>query len=642
MRPDHPLFLCKTTLLACTLGLPLRAAAAPPSPVVSVEFTSTPAPRVAAEMTRAFTTSTAVVRYRNGSVRSFPLSYETLFRSGDRIGPGEAGRVVDRTGAPIQSTFPDAQGRVARGPFHATAPDANSLIRIASGKQEAVYLLTQYEYHTEAPLASGAGTLDMYARLPASMSLAQIRQDRKTGKLTASRLDNVGMQSIGGLWIPCAASLTPWNTHLAGEEYEPNAQQFDTEPLEAMNLYLGTPGKTAREGGAQPYRYGHPVEVKVDAGGTATPFKRYAMGRLATELAEVMPDERTAYMGDDGRDTMLFMFVADRPRDLSAGTLYAAQWEQVTAEQGGSATLKWIRLGHAHEDEIKTLVDQGIRFPDIFDVADAQAVKAAPEQFKDFTPVFVYEGQGGKRAAGAQQEVTWLRVKPGMALAAAFLESRRYGALRGATSEFTKMEGVSHNPEDRKLYLAMSYIEAGMIDGQNGERPQDHIRLKGDAKDLACGGIYAAHLSGGQTDLSGEPIRSEWVAVTLDAVLVGGKKPFGQPQGPYDRCDTERIANPDNLKYSPEMRTLFIGEDSGNHLNNFLWAWNIDSGNLARLLVAPAGGEHTGLQVVTNLNGHSYLMGNIQHPGAANDLKSYPETVKTDLRKQIDERGCRR
>jgi len=408
-----------------------------------------------------------------------------------------------------------------------------------------------------------------------------------------------------------------------------------------MNLYLGTPGKTAGEGGANPYRYGHLVEVKVGADGTAQPVKRYAMGRLATELADVMPDERTAYMGDDGRDTMLFMFVADKARDLSAGTLYATKWEQRSADNGGSANLKWIRLGHAHEAEIKTLVDRGIKFSDMFETATPADVKANPEQFKDFRPVFVYEGQGGKGApgSGAKQEVAYLKLKPGMEAAAAFLESRRYGAMLGATSEFTKMEGVTHNAEDRKLYVAMSYIEAGMLDGQNGERPQDHVRVKGDAKDLACGGIYQARLSGAQRDSTGEAIRSEWVAATLDALLLGARKPFGQPRGAYDACDTERVANPDNIKYSSAMRTLFIGEDSGNHLNNFLWALNIDSGNVARLLSAAAGGEHTGLQVVPNLGGHTYIMGNIQHPGAANDLKKYPEAIKVELRRKIDQRG---
>ncbi|MEZ5272228.1 MAG: hypothetical protein R2694_07955 [Ilumatobacteraceae bacterium] len=41
-------------------------------------------------------------------------------------------------------------------------------------------------------------------------------------------------------------------------------------------------------------------------------------------------------------------------------------------------------------------------------------------------------------------------------------------------------------------------------------------------------------------------------------------------------ANADRIANPDNLKYSEAMRTLFIGEDSGNHVNNFR-AYSVDT-----------------------------------------------------------------
>lgn len=609
--------------------------------VLSVEFTPTAAPRSEADRVRTYTTSSAVVTYAGGKRKAFALSYHTLFRAGDRIGGGTAGLVVDRDGQPIMNSMPGAGGDSAQGPFHAYAPDANSLIRVGRGTHEKLFLVTHYEYHTEAPLVSGKGTLDLYAQLPAAMSLSGIRQDRKTGKLAAGSIANIDMKDIGGLWIPCAGSLTPWNTHIGGEEYEPNARQFETEPLDAMNLYLKTPGKRFDAGGANPYRYGHPVEVAVAADGSTRVAKRYAMGRLSTELADIMPDERTAYVGDDGRDTMMFMFIADRPRDLSAGTLYAARWEQTAAGNGGAAKLVWIRLGHATEAEIAALIDRGIRYSDIFDTVSAAEVNGDPEKYREYKPVFVYEGQGGMRTpgSGAKQEVAWLKVKPGMEQAAAFLESRRYGAVLGATSEFTKMEGVTHNAADRRLYMAMSYVEAGMLDGQNGARPQDHVRLQGDAKDLACGAVYEARLDAGQKDAAGTPIASDWVAATMQSVLLGARKPFGQAYAPYDRCDTERIANPDNIKYSQEMRTLFIGEDSGNHLNNFLWAWNIDSGNLVRIASAPAGAEHTGLQVVPNVNGHSYIMGNVQHPGAGADLKQYPDEVRIGLRAKIDQRG---
>jgi len=76
---------------------------------------------------------------------------------------------VDKDGKPVLASSPDDKGEQAKGPFHAYAPDANSLIRVRDGKTEKLLLVTQYEYHTEAPLASGKGTMELYAQLPASM-----------------------------------------------------------------------------------------------------------------------------------------------------------------------------------------------------------------------------------------------------------------------------------------------------------------------------------------------------------------------------------------------------------------------------------------------------------------------------------------
>ena len=93
-------------------------------------------------------------------------------------------------------------------------------------------------------------------------------------------------------------------------------------------------------------------------------------------------------------------------------------------------------------------------------------------------------------------------------------------------------------------------------------------------------------------------------------------------------ANPNRIANPDNLKFSEKMRTLFIGEDSGQHVNNFLWAYNVDTKVLSRIMSVPAGGEATGLQAVDELNGWTYIMSNFQHPG---DWGSIHNVVKATL-----------
>ena len=144
-------------LAVCFASMSVTAAAA--DKVVNVEFTQTPAPVSEAELVSIYTKSSAIVTYANGARRIFPLSHQVLFRPGDKVGKAEAGLIVDKDGQPILGSTPDKKGDRAEGPFHAYAPDANSLIRVRDGKLEKLFMVTHYEYHTEAPLASGKGTM---------------------------------------------------------------------------------------------------------------------------------------------------------------------------------------------------------------------------------------------------------------------------------------------------------------------------------------------------------------------------------------------------------------------------------------------------------------------------------------------------
>ena len=212
--------------------------------------------------------------------------------------------------------------------------------------------------------------------LPMAMNLTVLDQDPATGKLTQVKMSNVDFSGVDGLWIPCNGSTTPWMTHLGSEEYEPNAQYFETRPLEAMNLYFGTLGKTAAEGGANPYHYGHLVEVKVGPDGATTVVKHYAMGRLAFELGEVMPDRKTVYMGDDGDDVIRAMFVADKPEDLSPARSMRPNGRRPTAtisappnSTGSSSAMPPMPRSRRWST--------GIKFSDIWEVASAPARRAS-------------------------------------------------------------------------------------------------------------------------------------------------------------------------------------------------------------------------------------------------------------------------
>jgi secreted PhoX family phosphatase len=607
-----------------------------------VSFTATPAPATRAEMMSTYTRSERLLS-AGDAIRRQPLSYEVLYRSGDRIGDWQAGAIVDRSGALLTRAPADSEGSPATGPFFANGPDANTLIE----RGDQLFLVTHFEYHPDAPRDPAASdtagkALELHNRLPMAMNLARLEQNPDSGALHSMALDNIDMSAVAGLWTPCGGELTPWGTHLGGEEYEPDAQAFEHAPLTTMNLYLGTPGKTAAAGGADPYRYGYVTEVDVKQNGDTSVVKHFALGRQSNELAHIMPDGRTVYKGDDGSDVVLIMFIADRANDLSSGTLYAARLTQHRETDGGEFSIDWIRLGHARAAQIETLVTRGISFSDIFSAIDADTYRAKPNDFADYRPVYVFSGSGLDPDAKKTATLQYLKLQPGMEQAAAFLETRRYAAYLGATSEFTKMEGVTSNTADRQLYLAMSYVQKGMLAADNGDRPQDHIHLSGAPEDLDCGLVYTAQLGDGRKDLSGTPIASTWVATRMRALITGARKPATQTdRGRYDTCDTDRLANPDNLKYSDTLRTLFIGEDSSHHLNNFLWAYRPDTSTLTRILSASAGGEITGLQIVEKLRGHAYIMANVQHPGAAKDLKAYRKSIPDldDFRAGIDQRG---
>ena len=198
-----------------------------------------------------------------------------------------------------------------------------------------------------------------------------------------------------------------------------------------------------------------------------------------------------------------------------------------------------------------------------------------------------------------------------MQTAAAFLETRRFAALKGATTEFTKMEGQAINKKDRKLYTAISKAYKGMIKGNNGARLNNDIRLNGNPDDLLCGLIYESDLEMGIKDTDGNLILSEWVAINMKALIKG--ESTGE-----DTCNENKIANPDNLTFSEILRSLFIAEDSGTrHSRDVLWAYSVDKGNLTRILVAPKHSEVSGQFMTENLNGYAYIFTNIQksiHP----------------------------
>jgi uncharacterized protein len=109
----------------------------------------------------------------------------------------------------------------------------------------------------------------------------------------------------------------------------------------------------------------------------------------------------------------------------------------------------------------------------------------------------------------------------------------------------------------------------------------------------------------------------------------------GSKDAEGNQCTQDRICRPDNLRYVDSIRTLLIGEDTGRRNNNCVWAFNVDTRRLSRILSAPMAAEATGLTAVANTNGFAYIMSNVQHPGEGG-LPSYTGADRAEVLAQIE------
>lgn len=203
-------------------------------------------------------------------------------------------------------------------------PDGNMFLPITASGDEA-YLFTNYECR------------------PGTIGKIYLKRNGKGWHVVDG--ENVNFDSVNGTWNNCNASVTPWNTGLSSEEYEPVAAKTGwQENVKDMTAYLGQQ--------ANPYDYGYPVELLPDHNGeiaTTKAVKHYAMGRLSYEMTAIMKDGKTGYSGDDGTGVILSKFVADEAGNLSAGTLYAAKISQQKDESLG---VEWLELGRSTDADV--------------------------------------------------------------------------------------------------------------------------------------------------------------------------------------------------------------------------------------------------------------------------------------------------
>ena len=570
-----------------------------PANLKAATFTAMAAPIAIADRAKTSVSSKLKIDWDDSTSSEYQLGYKSFFETGNTVpkwGGGEiiAGGYFNANGDPIMDTSVPASPRQ----FFSDCPDGSSLIHLdgaqVEGVNNPVFHVVQFEYASQ----NLAGASE-YGNLPSPIAILTLDQNQTTGHLELKKYFNVDTSAVHGLWITCGASMSPWNTHLSSEEYEPDAFEQGIggpSPKGISKNFFGD------EAAAKPYNYGHLPEVIVNKDGSGSIVKHFCMGRISHELVHVMPDNRTVIMGDDYTNGGFFMFIADVAKDLSAGKLYVAKYVSELTESS-TGQIKWIELGHATSQEIEKMVNiDNIQPSDIMESLTTNPNDAS------YTEIIL------------AKKKLWVKVKPGMEKAAAFLETHRYAALKGGSMAFTKMEGTTINIKDKVAYSALANIQDSMIKDNAAWVAAHNVSF---TKKITAGGVLAHDLTAGQNTTDGQPINSEWIPYQSKMLLMGEDitvDSLGNTANP------DKIASPDNLKFSETLRTLFIGEDSGNHPNNFLWAYNVDTKvDPVRLLSTPAGAESTGLHAVDSVNGWTYIMSNFQHAG---DMKSLSEDLK--------------
>ncbi len=570
------------------------------SPAISsLKFDPIPVATSDAEKQMMRVSPQLTVTYADNTSKTFPLSYTSLAKMGDTIGSGKIGLMTDEDGNPILKS--DGSEDISDG------PDGNSLIKAG----DKYFLVTHMEER------------------PGELYKTELTLENDTVK--AVDTVPVDLKGVGGTIINCASSKTAYGSHLGGEEdYSLNSRYADLASpfyedcaldgtgadasgksnyfcayVDGMAKYLKDSAIDKANGyngdKFTPYNYGYIVEVQPQADGSTKAAKHYVTGKYTPELAVMMPDNKTVYMSDDGTFKGFWKFVSDTEiTDFSndwQGTLYAAKASQTSAKNGGAFNLSWIELGHAKDSDIKALIDQKMKLTDIFDIT-AAANGACPSDYK---------------AINEDSELECLKLKPGQETAAAFLESRKYAAYKGATIEFRKEEGMTYDPDRQVLYVAMSAIEKSMEDDYKGEEATNDIKLP---KNI-CGGVYEVALD------------DNYSGTAMNAIVVGKPLVEGEQYADEWTCHPDGISNPDNITYIGHD-TLLISEDTTKHVNNMSWAYNTQTGEMTRIASLPIGAEVTGVDKGV-MGDKGLLFLNAQHPFKDNPKNAAGEKPNTAL-----------
>ena len=610
--------------LALFVGL--AAAQQKVMPSTYTAFTESPYPETSADQQKNLASDYIIYK---GSMQ--PFTYTELIRSGQKVGDDIFAQIKTTSGATIPhsstlTSLTTITGMTDSNKDKTIGYDADigkdhSNTKVSNMEDFVSLLKTR---NTGSPNTVWA-VVHLEDR-PANIQVLELEQNADTGILTVKKLHKADFSADNGLIATCAGSVSPWNTHLGGEEWGvPNSMKWDsavdgayktTSDLarDVLSLrHLGHHDDDLATIKTQwtPYMHRWVNEVTIDDSASVsspviTATKHYSMGRYSIELPYcVGATPQVCYITDDSNTGVAAMFVPDKANDLSSGELFAMKAKQ-TSEKGvggGMFDVEWVSLGKASNEEVKKLMTKSdgsfIKFTDMFEIGTKTAGANGDYDFTCAT---------GFKATVVDDGAMCLKLKTGMEIAASRFETRIYAAYKGASAQWRKLEGITWSKNRKEMYFAISSAEDSMehqLDSEGDHKEGDHIGVEQNK----CGCVYRAPLDANNRIKSISPL------------ICGVYKHFNSADklghtDAKDTCDIHNIANPDNVAFMNGHDILLIGEDTSKHKNNAVWAYDMETHALTRISTVVQKAETTGVWYVENINGWSYIMNQVQHPDA--------------------------
>ena len=437
----------------------------------------------------------------------------------------------------IRSGYGEYQVLLQAGDTLSDGRLAGGIYSIANGEQ--ILLSQKPDFNAFIPTNQDGTRGYLYTAWedrPAGISQIEIQWDSTSNQWDVISSQMLNLSSINGGWVLCFGTVSPWGSPLFSEElYFDDTEDWNNvnyryhQGQQLLASYLGTY--------PNPYDYGFIVEMEDSDTNNPDLLRHYTMGRYSHENAQVMPDNKTVYLSDDGYDTVFYKFVADAPGDLSKGTLYAAKLIQDSTRDSSTTgfDVEWIELASSSNAEILAWIDgyDGITTDDYMQGENSYITD---QEINDWAEGRLNQDLNNDGIIGYSLDD---RV--------AFLETRKAAAAIGATDEWNKMEGVVFNPNAPEyVYMAMSNIDRAMTDGQGDI----------DVSDNFCGIVYRMTMV------------NEWDINRIDPVIIGG--PYTS-SAQYE-CNNNNLAGPDNILVLNDG-SILVGEDTRKHEYNTVWLW---------------------------------------------------------------------